>query len=106
MNILSYEVSTQRGQGQYIDAEGSILRPLTLTQANDVQRLTLFLQDVADRGGDETARQTKNVLSLILGLAVKRGVLPLNAARSVGTVRARKVRETQPDTERAFSARE
>jgi integrase len=91
---------------RYIDAGGSILRPLTLTQANDVQRLTLFLQDVADRGGDETARQTKNVLSLILGLAVKRGVLPLNAARSVGTVRARKVRETQRDTERAFTAEE
>jgi integrase len=91
---------------RYIDAEGSILRPLTLTQANDVQRLTLFLQDVADRGGDETARQTKNVLSLILGLAVKRGVLPLNAARSVGTVRARKARETQRDTERAFTAEE
>jgi len=91
---------------RYIDAEGSILRPLTLTQANDVQRLTLFLQDVADRGGDETARQTKNVISLLLGLAVKRGVLPLNAARSVGTVRARKVRETQRDTERAFTAEE
>lgn len=91
---------------RYIDAEGSILRPLTLTQANDVQRLTLFLQDVADRGGDETARQTRNVVSLILGLAVKRGVLPLNAARSVGTVRARKVRETQRDTERAFTAEE
>jgi len=90
----------------YIDAPGSTLRPLTLTQANDVQRLTLFLQDVADRGGDETARQTKNVLSLILGLAVQRGVLPLNAATSVGTVRARGERETERDTERAFTPEE
>ena len=91
---------------RYIDAEGSILRPLMLTQANDVQRLTLFLQDVADRGGNETARQTKNVLSLILGLAVRRGVLPVNAARSVGSVRARGDKETDRDTERAFTPQE
>jgi integrase len=58
---------------------------------------------VADRGGNETARQTKNVLSLILGLAVRRGVLPMNAARSVGSVRARKAKETDRDTERAFT---
>jgi integrase len=96
----------QRTWKIYVNAPGSHMRPLTLAQANDVQRLTMFLQDVADRGGNETARQAKSVVSLILGMAVRRGVLPYNAARSVGTIYAKKPKASPRDTERAFTAEE
>lgn len=94
--------------GRTIAAEGSSLRRLTVTQANDVQRLTKFLRSVADERGDSAVRQTKAVLNGTLNHAVTCGVLPHNAMRDVSTVRAQveRVSTTDRDTTRALSKAE
>lgn len=64
---------------RYIDAFGSSVRGLTLTQANDPQRLRNFLQVVADKHGTGAAKISKSVLSGILNFAIENGILTLNA---------------------------
>jgi integrase len=91
---------------RYIDAQGSTLRGLTLTQANDPQRLRRFLQAVADRHGTGAAKITRSVLSGILSMAVDNGTLSTNAMRQVRAVKAQNVKETERDTDRAFTREE
>ena len=47
----------------YVDARTSSLRGLTLDQANDPQRLRVFLQRVAEAHGSASAKKAKSVLN-------------------------------------------
>jgi integrase len=93
---------------RYVDAEGSSLRGLTLTQANDVQRLRGFLRRVADDHGDGAAKMTRSVLAGILQYAVENGVLDGNAILLVKarSIKAQTAKETERDTARALSREE
>jgi hypothetical protein len=56
----------------YVGGVDSSLRQLTLAQANDPQRLRLFLQGIADTRGTVSAQKTKALLSNVLEYAVAR----------------------------------
>ncbi len=100
--IKTYEDTFDR----IVDIKGATLRGLTLTQANNVQRLRSFLQTVADVHGSGTAKTTKTVLSNILEFAMVSGSLPMNAARHLRPVRAQVQRDTQRDRTRALTRAE
>lgn len=51
------------------------LANLTVTQANDVARIEAWLTEIADERGSTAARQSRKVLSGILGLAERRGAI-------------------------------
>lgn len=91
---------------RYIDADGSMLRPLTLAQANRPAVLRGFLEGVADAHGTGAAKQAKTVIANVLNLAVRYGVLDFSAARSVGQVRSQKPRKTIRDTRRSLTREE
>lgn len=91
---------------RYIDRPASSVRGLTLTQANDPQRLRRFLQTVADNHGTGAAKMAKSVLSSVLGMAVDNGTLTTNAMRQVRPVKAQTVKATERDTGRAFTLEE
>ncbi|MFT4294881.1 MAG: tyrosine-type recombinase/integrase [Micropruina sp.] len=91
---------------RYIVAEGSALRGLSLSSANDVQRVLGLLRDVADRHGTGAAKMARTVLSGLFGWAVRMGVLDLNAARNTGTVKAVEPRESSRDKRRSLTATE
>lgn len=100
-------VETYRGMfTRYLDAEGSPLRGLTLEQANDVQRLIVFLQALADEHGSGTAKTCRSVVSGILTMSVQRNVLPFNAARSVPVPKSANPRESKRDHQRAMTSEE
>ena len=75
---------------RHINVAGSSIRGLTLAQANDPQRLRIFLQGVADSSGNSTAKLVKSVLSGVLNLAVENGVLTMNAMRQIRPVKSQK----------------
>jgi integrase len=100
--VKTYEDTFDR----IIDVKGATLRGLTLTQANNVQRLRSFLQIVADIHGSGTARTTKTVLSNILEFAMVSGSLPMNAARHLRPVKAQVERDSQRDRTRALTREE
>lgn len=56
----------------YVCGVDSSLRQLTVAQANDPQRLRLFLQGIADTRGTVSAQKTKALLSNVLEYAVGR----------------------------------
>jgi integrase len=89
--------------GRHVDADGSSIRGLTLKQANDPQRLRMFLEQLADARGPGAAKTCKSVLSGILGYAVSNGVLPVNAARQVSRPRARMPKPQVRDRTRAMT---
>jgi hypothetical protein len=72
----------------YVDTTTSSLRGLTLHQANDPQRLRIFLQRVAEAHGPGSAKKTKSVLNGVLAYAVDSGALASNAMRQVRAVAA------------------
>lgn len=80
--ILDYKGAFSR----YVDTPSSPVRGLSLQQANDVQRLVALLQGVADTSGPQAAKIARTVVSSVLQLAVTRGVLPQNAAKSIGAL--------------------
>ncbi|MGY1846159.1 tyrosine-type recombinase/integrase [Blastococcus sp. SYSU DS1021] len=93
---------------RYVDKAGASLRGLTLTEANNPQRLRAFLQGVADHHGTGAAHATRSVLMGILSLAVNNGTLPTNALRQVGVVRSQAAKALRDgreprDTTRAFT---
>lgn len=102
--------NTRRDYNGHLDrtilGEGSPLKPLTLAQVNDVQVLLSFLQGVADKRGSATAKSCRNVLSGILGMAMRRGVLPYNAARSTGAVKSATAKTSDRDLTRSFTKAE
>lgn len=101
-SITDYTESFDR----YIDRDGSSLRGLTLSQANDPQRLRIFLQAVADKRGTGAAKITRTVLSNVLNFAVDSGVLTSNAMRQVRAVRSQTTKDDGRDRTRAFTREE
>jgi integrase len=94
---------------RHIDCEGSLLRGLSLAEANNPQRLRTFLQSVADTRGTSAAHVTRSVLTGIMRLAIDNGVVNTNALRQIGNVKARAIKPTRRksgvprDTRRAFT---
>ncbi|MET0828459.1 MAG: site-specific integrase [Microbacterium sp.] len=91
---------------RHVDAEGSSIRGLTLEQANDPQRLRLFLERMADARGAGAATTCKSVLSGIFSYAVSNGVLPMNAARQVPRPRSKVPKPQVRDRTRAMTKEE
>lgn len=71
---------------RHIDAVGSPLRGRTIAQVNEPQRIILFLQRIADSSGNTSAKMSRSVLSGILGLCLRRGVIRVNFAATIGAV--------------------
>jgi integrase len=90
----------------YVGGVGSSIRQLTLAQANDPQRLRLFLQSVADTRGTVSARKTKALLSNVLEYAVANDVLADNAMRRVRAVKAKTPKPKERDHTRAMTRAE
>ena len=82
-SIELYEQTYRR----YVDAPGSSVRGLTISQANSVPRLRGFLQVIADDPGEGAANTTKVVLSHILRWALENGAdaITYNSARQFTT---------------------
>lgn len=91
---------------RYVDAPGSSLRGLTLAQANDVQRILSALQHIADHHGSQAAKLARTIVSSILGMALRRGVLDGNAARFTGVVKAKAEKVSDRDRRRAMTREE
>lgn len=91
---------------RHVDADGSSLRGLTLEQANDPQRLRIFLQTLADRRGTGAAKLARSVISNILNFAVDNGVLTSNAMRQVRSVKSQTPKPELRDRTRAFTREE
>jgi integrase len=91
---------------RHIDVDGSSIRGLTLEQANDPQRLRLFLERMADARGPGAATTCKSVLSGILGYAVGNGVVPMNAARQISRPRSKVPKVKVRDRTRAMTKHE
>jgi hypothetical protein len=74
--------STLRDYEGYVERsiKGSTLANLTVVQAKDVARIESWLTHIADERGETAARQSKKVLSGILGLAERRGAIPASVS--------------------------
>lgn len=94
-----------RSAAKWFSADGSPVRRLTLAQANDVQRLVVFQQWIADGHGIGTSKHTRAILSGVLDQAVSWRLLDYNAAKSVGKVKATTFARETParDHDRALS---
>lgn len=72
--------------------------------------LRTYLQGVADKNGQGTAKTVRSVVSAILGMAVNDGVLDFNAMRDVKAAKPSKAKaepnETTRDTRRALTREE
>ncbi len=97
----------ERAFNNHVKGESSAIRGLSLKQANDPQRLRLFLQDVADRRGTGAAKMTRQVLSGILWMAVDDGVITIHALKMVKPIQAKMLKQTKRQAEhdhrRAYS---
>lgn len=91
---------------RYVVVEGSPLRGLSLSAANDVQRVLDMLRVVADTHGTGAAKMARTVLSGVFTWAIRLGVLDFNAAKHTGTVQAVEPRETERDKRRSFTREE
>jgi integrase len=65
------------------------LADLTIVQANDVARIEAWLTAIADERGETAARQSRKVLSGILGLAERRGAIPASVIHRAKTPKAK-----------------
>lgn len=63
----------------------SSIASLSLVDANDVSRIEAWLSDIADTRGETAAKQSRKVLSGILGLAERRGAIPASVLHRVQT---------------------
>lgn len=91
---------------RHVDADGSSMRGLTLEQANDPQRLRIFLQTLADRRGTGASKLARSVISNILNFAVDSGVLTSNAMRQVRATKSQNPNVDLRDRTRAFTREE
>jgi integrase len=101
-SIADYTNSFER----HVDAQGSSLRGLTLEQANDPQRLRIFLQTLADRRGTGASKLARSVISNVLNFAVDSGVLTSNAMRQVRAVKSQTPKVDTRNRTRAFTREE
>ena len=65
------------------------LANLTIVQANDVARIESWLTAIADERGETAARQSRKVLSGVLGLAERRGAIPASVMHRAKTPKAK-----------------
>ncbi|MGO4258772.1 tyrosine-type recombinase/integrase [Marmoricola sp. RAF53] len=79
--------STLRDYTGYVERsiKGSALANLTVVHANDIARIESWLARIADERGETAARQSKKVLSGILGLSERRGAIPASVLHRVQT---------------------
>lgn len=101
-SIADYTSSFDR----HVDADSSSMRGLTLEQANDPQRLRIFLQTLADRRGTGASKLARSVISNILNFAVDSGVLTSNAMRQVRATKSQNPNVDLRDRTRAFTREE
>jgi integrase len=79
---------------------------LSLREANTVSVLESYMQTVADTHGTGAAKTARSVVSGILALAVRYGVLPHNAMRDTRPAKASEGKQTLRDTTRALTRAE
>ncbi|TBT86502.1 site-specific integrase [Propioniciclava sinopodophylli] len=91
---------------RHIDAVGSPLRGRTIAQVNEPQRIILFLQRIADSSGNASAKMSRSVLSGILGLCLRRGVIRVNFAATIGAVSTATPKQSVRNRKRAFTRAE
>ncbi len=79
--------TTMRDYTGYVDRSIKVgaLADLTVMQANDVARIETWLTGIADERGTTAAKQSRKVLSGILGLAERRGAIPSSVMHRVRT---------------------
>lgn len=79
--------NTLRDYAGYIERciKDSNIANVTLLEANDVGRIEAWLTDIADNRGETAARQSRKVLSGILGLAERRSAIPASVLHRVQT---------------------
>lgn len=79
--------NTIRDYTGYVErcVKASLIANLALVEANDVGRIEAWLADIADTRGETAARQSRKVLSGILGLAERRGAIPASVLHRVQT---------------------
>jgi integrase len=83
--------STMRDYTGYVERSINVgaLANLTVVQANDVARIEAWLTKIADERGETAAKQSRKVLSGVLGLAERRGAIPASVMHRVRTPRAK-----------------
>lgn len=83
--------NTMRDYRTYVrnSINGTTLATLTVVQANDVARIEAWLTAIADDRGESAARQSRKVLSGILGLAERRGAIPASVIHRAVTPKAK-----------------
>ena len=79
---------------------------LPIKAANDGQRLRQMLREIADTKGTATARSCRAVLTGSLNLAFEDRVIEFNAAKTIGSVKAEVLKESNRDYRRAFTRAE
>ncbi|WP_137295357.1 tyrosine-type recombinase/integrase [Nocardioides dongxiaopingii] len=83
--------NTMRDYRGYVERSINVgaLANLTVVQANDVARIESWLTTIADERGETAARQSRKVLSGILGLAERRGAIPASVMHRAKTPKAK-----------------
>ncbi len=83
--------NTMRDYVGYVERSINVgaLAHLTVLQANDVARIEAWLTGIADERGETAAKQSRKVLSGILGLAERRGAIPASVMHRVQTPKAK-----------------
>jgi integrase len=83
--------STMRDYTGYVERSIKVgaLANLTVVQANDVARIEAWLTKIADERGETAAKQSRKVLSGVLGLAERRGAISASVMHRVRTPRAK-----------------
>lgn len=86
-NGKSLSANTMRDYRGYVERciVGTDFGALTVVQANDVARIEAWLTAIADTRGETAARQSRKVLSGILGLAERRGAIPASVMHRAHT---------------------
>lgn len=83
--------NTMRDYTGYVERciKVGMLADLTIVQANDVARIEAWLTGIADERGETAARQSRKILSGILGLAERRGAIPASVMHRVRSPKAK-----------------
>jgi integrase len=83
--------NTMRDYTGYVERSIKVgaLANLTVVQANDVARIEAWLTKIADERGETAAKQSRKVLSGVLGLAERRGAIPASVMHRVRTPKAK-----------------
>ncbi|WP_311209503.1 MULTISPECIES: site-specific integrase [unclassified Aeromicrobium] len=91
---------------RYIDTDGSPFRAMTLTQANNPQRLRAFLTHVADTRGTASQKLARTIISGVLNFAIDNGVLDTNGTAPLRAIKASTPRPSKHQTRRSLTVEE